>query len=168
MSAWSGYCGTPLRAINPAPSNSSRAGFVVQWFNFTTPRASPPIEHDFKEFTMSDAPHSWDNGLGVHDHWVEDPSRPASQPSSRSSDSSHVSASIESNSYDTPPSVPSTEPEAGNERTPVNGSVESGRAVRHAHDGIWRLPDGSCHPRNIYSDSGDDDEHDDGASYPTV
>jgi hypothetical protein len=51
---------------------------------------------------------------------------------------------------------------------PVNGSIESGRAVRHAHDGIWRLPDGSWHPRNIYSDSGDDDEHIDGASYPPV
>ena len=42
--------------------------------------------------------------------------------------------------------------------TPVDGSVESGRAERGIQDGIWRLPDGSWHPRNIYNDLDSDYE----------
>jgi len=47
--------------------------------------------------------------------------------------------------------------------TPINGSVESGRAVRGAHDGVWRLPDGSRHPRNLYNDL--DPDYEDSGSF---
>ena len=71
---------------------------------------------------------------------------------------SHVSNSIESNDYDTPFSVPSTVPEGPadwDEGSSGDGSVESGRATRREDIAIWRLPNGSRHPRNIYNDSGD-------------
>ncbi len=99
--------------------------------------------------------------------WIEDPDRHTNQQLSHNSGPSHISASIASSSYDTPSSVPPTEPKASTDGTPINGSVESGRAARAAGDGVWRLPDGSWHPRNIYSDSSDDD-YDDAAYYPIV
>jgi hypothetical protein len=54
--------------------------------------------------------------------------------------------------YTTSASVPSTEPQGDPERTPENGSVESGRAERGELDGVWRLPNGATYPRNIYND----------------
>jgi hypothetical protein len=36
--------------------------------------------------------------------------------------------------------------------------VESGRAERGELDGVWRLPNGAIHPRNIYNDLDSDFE----------
>ncbi len=103
---------------------------------------------------MADAQGSWeDDGIGAVS-WIDDPS--SNHRSLGSLESSHISASIETSSYDTHGSVPSTA--VGPEGTPVNGSVESGRAKRWAQNGIRRLPDGTRHPRNIYNDPDTDYE----------
>ena len=116
---------------------------------------------------MSDVQHSWSDGCVNNGVWIEDPDRHTSHQLSHSSGPSHISASIVSSSYDTPSSVPPTEPQTSTDGTPINGSVESGRATRAAGDGVWRLPDGSWHPRNIYSDSSDDD-YDNAASHRPI
>jgi hypothetical protein len=63
------------------------------------------------------------------------------------------------------------------EGKPTDGSVESGRAERGFHDSLWRLPDGSWHPRNIYNDldsdyedlaSSGDDDYGFSASHPSA
>ncbi len=74
--------------------------------------------------------------------WIEDPSDPASQPLFGTSDPSHVYALVEFSFFDEPSSLPSTVPEGDPDGTPVDGSVESGRAERGIRDDIWRLPDG--------------------------
>jgi hypothetical protein len=63
-----------------------------------------------------------------------------------------------SSAYTTSTSVPFTEPQIDSEGTPEDGSVESGRAERGEHDGVWRLPNGATHPRNIYNDMDSDYE----------
>ena len=77
---------------------------------------------------------------------------------------SHVPNSVESSDCESPPSVLTTVSEgdacnAGG--SSVDGSVESGRATRKVRSLVWRLLDGSRHPRNIYSDSGDALRNDD-------
>ncbi len=94
---------------------------------------------------------------------------PTCQDSPSSSDvnissPSHVSNSAESNDIESPPSVPSTVSlghanSAG--RSPRNGSVESGRDTKREGSVVWRFPDGSRRPRNIYSDSDDSPSNDD-------
>jgi len=137
-----------------------------------------PTVPDFGKFTMEEAQSSWDVGITFPARCIDDPAGPASQPSSKSSDPSHVSASVVSSSFDEPSSVPSTVPEGDPEGQPADGSVESGRAERGIQDGIWRLLDGSWHPRNIYNDldpdyedlapSGDDDYGSTAASLPST
>ena len=68
------------------------------------------------------------------------------------SSSSHISDSIGSSCYDSPPSVPSTVPKGGSQGTSggyEDGSVERGRATNQEGSDVWRFPDGSRHPRNI-------------------
>ena len=101
---------------------------------------------------MADAQFSLDDDIAYPAIWIDDPSGPASQHPSASSNRSHVSASVESSTYDEPPTVPSTDEEGDNEDTPTDGRVESGRAERGIEDGIWRFPGGSWHPRNLYND----------------
>ena len=94
-------------------------------------------------------------------------SNPSSPRSTGSFDPNHISAFVETITYHTPSPVPNTMPEVDPKRSPVSRSVESGRAERWAYDGIWRLPNGTRRPRNIYNDpdsdyeglppSGDDD-----------
>ena len=122
---------------------------------------------DFNYFTMADAKGSWIDDMLCSVTWIDDLARPSSQRSTESSDPNHIFVSVETTSYDASSLVPSTVQKVKPEGTPVNGSVESGRAERWAHDGIWRLPYGSRPPRNIYNDpdcdyeglipSGDDD-----------
>ncbi len=76
---------------------------------------------------------------------------------------SHVSNSIESSDRDSPSSVPSTVPEGPadwDEGSSRDGSVETGRAAKREDNAVWRLPNGSMHPRNIYNVSGDTHDFD--------
>ena len=101
---------------------------MVQWFSFVAP-------------SSQDAPR-----------------RRSPSPSVDASSPSHVSNSIESSGCESPPLVPSTVTEGDASRaggSSADGSVDSGRATKREGSVVWRLPDGSWHPRNIYSDTDD-------------
>ena len=161
FAAWVDYVGAHIKSINAGPSVLPRTDSVVQWFCFTTlvPPPSPGVP-DYGKFTMADAQFSWENDGPCPVTWIDDPSR---QFSSGSFDPRLISGSIDSRNYETPSSVPTSVPKVDPEETLVNGSVESGRVVRGTLDGIWRLPDGSKHPRNLYNDL--DTDYEDSGSF---
>ena len=137
LDSWSNYLERPIIWINPGPSPRPLPSAAVQWFSFTVqrrPASSSPSPDRVPE-----------HGRDPSGSSVEGPS--------------HISNSVETDIYDSPPSVPSTVPaiDPDSPRPPSPSSAESGRASRWeredgSRDNVWRFPDGSRHPRNIYND----------------
>ena len=128
IDSWENYMERHVIWIDAGPSPAPTHGDVVKWFSFAPPTS---------QGTLRSPIHSSD--------YV------AISPS-------HVSNSIESSGYDTPSSVPSTVPEGPSDSaggSSEDGIVESGRATKRKGNAVWRLLDGSWHPRNIYNVSDD-------------
>jgi hypothetical protein len=123
--SWENYLDRLVVWIDADPTPIPTPGAIVQWFSFVTP--PPPSQDALQRRSLS-------------------PFVDASPPS-------HVSNSVDTRSFDSPPLVPSSVPEGdvyeAGEGT-EGGSFESGRATKPEVSAVWRFSDGSWHPRNNY------------------